>query len=147
MEKDSANYKKSIIGSAIAFVIATSCCWLPALVIAIGGGSTLVGLSSGLEEWSGLFITIGLGFLGFGLFQYKKMKDASDVTEVILQSIITCPECGYKKDETMPTNACQYFYECENCKRILKPTGTDCCVYCSYGTMACPPIQLGQACC
>lgn len=147
MEKDSANYKKSIIGSAIAFVIATSCCWLPALVIAIGGGSTLVGLSSGLEEWSGLFITIGLGFLGFGLFQYKKMKDASDVTEVILQSIITCPDCGYKKDETMPTNACQYFYECENCKRILKPTGTDCCVYCSYGTMACPPIQLGQACC
>ena len=49
--------------------------------------------------------------------------------------------------ETMPTNACQYFYECGNCKKILQPTGNDCCVYCSYGTVACPPIQLDENCC
>ncbi|MFK7905649.1 MAG: GDCCVxC domain-containing (seleno)protein [Chitinophagales bacterium] len=67
--------------------------------------------------------------------------------EAILQSTITCPECGFKKEETMPTNACQYFYECEGCQKVLKPTGNDCCVYCSYGTIACPPIQLDQACC
>ncbi len=147
MEKDSVNYKKSIIGSAIAFVIATSCCWLPALVIGIGGGSALVGLSNGLEQWSGLFITLGVGLLGFGLYQYKKTKDASVVQEAILQSTITCPNCGHKKEETMPTNACQYFYECENCKTILKPRGNDCCVYCSFGTVACPPIQLDESCC
>ncbi|MBT8231974.1 MAG: hypothetical protein HKO66_06800 [Saprospiraceae bacterium] len=66
---------------------------------------------------------------------------------VILQSIITCPKCGHKKEETMPTDACQYFYECAQCKQVLKPTGNDCCVYCSYGTVACPPIQLNEDCC
>ena len=46
--------------------------------------------------------------------------------EIKLQSIITCPNCGYKKEETMPTDACQYFYECENCKTRLKPLQGDC---------------------
>ncbi|MGK0365287.1 MAG: hypothetical protein ACI85O_002353 [Saprospiraceae bacterium] len=141
------NYKNSIIGSSIAFIVATSCCWLPALIIAIGGGSTLIGISNGLESFSGLFITIGLGFLGFGIYQYYNKNKATASKEAILQSIITCPECGHKKEETMPTNACQYFYECENCKVLLKPTGNDCCVYCSYGTVACPSIQLDEDCC
>jgi len=66
---------------------------------------------------------------------------------VTLQSIITCPQCMYSKEETMPTNACQYFYECENCKVRLKPLHGDCCVFCSYGTVKCPPIQQGSTCC
>ena len=56
--------------------------------------------------------------------------------ETILKSEITCPNCGHKKVEDMPTNACQFFYECENCKTVLKPKEGDCCVYCSYGTVA-----------
>jgi hypothetical protein len=63
--------------------------------------------------------------------------------EIILQSTITCPKCGHQKEEIMPTDACQYFYECESCHEVLKPTDGDCCVYCSYGTNACPPIQEG----
>jgi len=141
------NYKKSIIGSSIAFIIATSCCWLPALLIAIGGGSTLIGISNGLESFSGIFMAIGIGFIGFGIYQYKNKKEMTKSKEAVLLSTLTCPECGHKKEETMPTNACQYFYECENCKKVLKPTGNDCCVYCSYGTVACPPIQLNQNCC
>ena len=39
--------------------------------------------------------------------------------EIKLQSIITCPKCGHKKEETMPVDACQYFYECGNCKTRL----------------------------
>lgn len=39
-------------------------------------------------------------------------------TKVILQSAITCPHCGHLKEEIMPTDACQYFYECESCKNI-----------------------------
>ncbi len=66
---------------------------------------------------------------------------------IFLESIITCPECGHEKKETMPTQACQYFYECENCKEVLKPLEGDCCVYCSYGTEACPPVQLECGCC
>ncbi|WP_114325827.1 GDCCVxC domain-containing (seleno)protein [Candidatus Colwellia aromaticivorans] len=64
-----------------------------------------------------------------------------------LNSTITCPKCGHSKNETMPTNACQWFYECESCKALLKPLKGDCCVYCSYGTVKCPPIQAGQNCC
>ena len=67
--------------------------------------------------------------------------------EIKLQSVITCPNCGYKKEETMPTDACQYFYECEKCKQVLKPKQGDCCVYCSYGTVPCPPIQQDKKCC
>jgi len=141
------NYKKSIVGSSIAFIVATSCCWLPALIVAIGGGSALIGFSNGLEKYSGFFLAIGLVFLGFGIYQYISKKNSSVNNEVVLKSVITCPECSYNKEETMPTNACQYFYECENCKKILKPLENDCCVYCSYGTVACPPIQLNQGCC
>jgi len=61
--------------------------------------------------------------------------------KIQLNSIITCPECGFSKEETMPTDSCQFFYECSNCKRILKPKQGDCCVFCSYGSMKCPPIQ------
>ena len=66
---------------------------------------------------------------------------------VDMETVITCPECGHKKTEMMPTNSCQYFYECENCKKVLKPLQGDCCVYCSYGSVKCPPIQAGDKCC
>lgn len=66
---------------------------------------------------------------------------------VILQSEITCPDCGHKTTETMPTDACQWFYDCKGCGAVLKPLPGDCCVFCSYGTVACPPIQAGDACC
>lgn len=65
---------------------------------------------------------------------------------VELESTITCPKCGHKKTEMMPTNACEFFYECENCKTRLRPLEGDCCVYCSYGTVKCPPIQAGENC-
>lgn len=58
-----------------------------------------------------------------------------------LKSLITCPLCGNKKEELMPTDACQFFYKCENCNEVLKPKKGDCCVYCSYGDTPCPPIQ------
>lgn len=66
---------------------------------------------------------------------------------VELDSTISCPSCGHKKAELMPTDACQYFYDCEKCKKVLKPLEGDCCVYCSYGTVKCPPIQAGDSCC
>lgn len=65
---------------------------------------------------------------------------------ITLESTITCPNCGHRKEETMPTDACQYFYDCENCKEVLKPINNDCCVFCSYGTMPCPPIQEKGSC-
>ncbi|QKG79644.1 GDCCVxC domain-containing (seleno)protein [Tenuifilum thalassicum] len=60
---------------------------------------------------------------------------------ITLQSTITCPHCGFSREETMPTDTCQYFYECSNCGELLKPQPGDCCVFCSYGNVKCPPIQ------
>ena len=59
-----------------------------------------------------------------------------------LQSEITCPLCGHRKVETMPTDACQFFYDCAGCGAVLRPKAGDCCVFCSYGSRPCPPIQL-----
>jgi hypothetical protein len=41
----------------------------------------------------------------------------------------------------MPLDACQFFYECKGCGRVLRPLPGDCCVFCSYGSLPCPPIQ------
>ena len=60
---------------------------------------------------------------------------------MILQSIITCPSCGHSSLETMPTDACRFFYECSGCGKRLKPRAGDCCVFCSYGSVPCPPVQ------
>jgi len=60
---------------------------------------------------------------------------------MIEQSVITCPGCGFAKSETMPTNACQFFYECEGCGALLRPKDGDCCVFCSFGSVPCPPVQ------
>jgi len=64
---------------------------------------------------------------------------------IVLQSTLTCPECRATKTETMPTDACQYFYECTSCGTLLKPKQGDCCVFCSYGSAPCPPVQQGDS--
>ncbi|SLN63458.1 hypothetical protein PSA7680_03348 [Pseudoruegeria aquimaris] len=72
---------------------------------------------------------------------------AADAPAITLQSTLTCPACGHAQTERMPEDSCQWFYECSACKTLLKPKPGDCCVYCSYGTVPCPPIQAGQSCC
>jgi hypothetical protein len=69
------------------------------------------------------------------------------MSTVILESVLTCPSCRHQRKELMPTDACQYFYECTSCKALLKPKAGDCCVFCSYGSVACPPIQEQRSCC
>ncbi len=64
-----------------------------------------------------------------------------------LTSVLTCPECGHRKAERMPTDQCTFFYECEACKVMLKPHQGDCCVFCSFGSLPCPPIQAEGSCC
>ena len=65
-----------------------------------------------------------------------------------LESEITCPDCGFCTLEIMPTNACQFFYDCKGCGELLRPKPGHCCVFCSYGSVVCPPMQeAGNACC
>ncbi len=61
----------------------------------------------------------------------------------MLISTLTCPNCGHRTKEHMPTDACQWFCQCPQCYTLLRLQG-DCCVFCSYGDVPCPPIQ--QAC-
>jgi len=61
---------------------------------------------------------------------------------MVLTATLTCPECGFKKAEAMPTHACLHFYECTSCHTILHPKPGDCCVFCSYGSAKCPPRQV-----
>jgi hypothetical protein len=77
---------------------------------------------------------------------------AAGSDSVLEESLITCPHCGAQKHERMPTDACQFFYVCGGCGARLKPKAGDCCVFCSYGSVPCPPIQAqraggGPACC
>lgn len=69
------------------------------------------------------------------------------VTAVILHSTLACPQCGGARREVMPTDACQFFYECPSCHALLRPKAGDCCVFCSYGDVKCPPVQQARACC
>ncbi|XKM38404.1 GDCCVxC domain-containing (seleno)protein (plasmid) [Rhizobium ruizarguesonis] len=66
---------------------------------------------------------------------------------VILESILTCPHCGIAKRETMPTDTCQFYYECLSCGVLLRPNPGDCCVFCSFGSIRCPPVQRERRCC
>jgi hypothetical protein len=65
---------------------------------------------------------------------------------VQLVSTITCPHCGARATERMPEDACRYFYQCANCGANLRPKEGDCCVFCSYGDVPCPPVQQSRAC-
>lgn len=67
--------------------------------------------------------------------------------EVKRHSTIECPKCGHRAQEEMPGNACVYFYECRECGGMLKPLPRDCCVFCSFGDVPCPPVQSGRDCC
>ena len=95
----------------------------------------------------GLFIATIVNYYQNKLNRNCKTCGIYDGKRVELKSTITCPKCGYKKDEIMPTNACEFFYECDSCKTRLRPLEGDCCVYCSYGSVKCPPIQVGAGCC
>jgi hypothetical protein len=67
---------------------------------------------------------------------------------VITASELTCPHCGHVSTHEMPTDACIFFHECEGCGDLLQPKAGDCCVFCSYGSVKCPPVQLDQkGCC
>ena len=70
------------------------------------------------------------------------------MNEPVLESTVTCPACGACAHESMPTDSCIYFWECPQCRALLKPKAGDCCVFCSYGTVPCPPVQAqGRSCC
>jgi hypothetical protein len=89
-----------------------------------------------------------LGLAGSAMWSILENRRCSTCQPAVrLSSLLTCPHCGFQREETMPTDACVYFYDCPGCGRLLRPRPGDCCVFCSYGTVKCPPMQAGGACC
>lgn len=86
----------------------------------------------------------------FGVFEscISESSETSEAPKVSEENIstsetseITCPHCGHKKIEVLPTEVCQIKYQCENCQKTIVPKDGDCCVFCSYGTHKCPSMQ------
>jgi hypothetical protein len=69
------------------------------------------------------------------------------MTNATLQSVLRCPVCGHEESLEMPTDACRFFHECSGCQTLLRPNAGDCCVFCSFGSVPCPPIQQGTTDC
>jgi hypothetical protein len=111
----------------------------------LGGLAAFVLFFSFHARFSALLVYLGLGGLCVaGVWNYLLSRKRKGV---ILQSVITCPKCGHRAEETMPTNACLFFYDCSECGARLKAKPGDCCVFCSYGSVPCPPVQTGSLCC
>jgi hypothetical protein len=53
-----------------------------------------------------------------------------------LESTLTCPNCAHRATEAMPTDACQFFYDCKGCGTRLKPKPGDCCVFLRLSTVS-----------
>ncbi len=109
-------------------------------------GKGLLGLAIGsaLAVFAGLYAFEWLAYAGFagliaagGADLWRRLPRRART-----RSVLTCPECGRRQKEAMPADACQFFYECKGCGKLLRPKPGDCCVFCSYGTVKCPPMQL-----
>ena len=59
----------------------------------------------------------------------------------VTTATLTCPRCGAASRVVMPTDACQFFFDCPVCEALLRPLPGDCCVFCSYADVPCPPRQ------
>ena len=136
----------AMISGLATLILPFLCCFgLPFLVLILGG-STAIAVTKFAEHYAPLFlflVIIAVGWASWNFWQKRK----NNVHKPILDSTLTCPKCGFQKKETMPTDACQFFYQCNNCQSMLKPKPGDCCVFCSYGTVKCPPKQAGEKCC
>jgi len=63
-------------------------------------------------------------------------------TGLVTKARLTCPKCLAAQEANMPTDACQFFYKCQLCGKMLKPKKGDCCVFCSYADTKCPSKQI-----
>jgi len=115
----------------------------------LGGLAALVLFYSFHARFSALLVYLGLGGLCVAsVWNYLlSRKRRGNEAGVVLQSVITCPKCGHRAEETMPMNACLFFLRVLPMRRDIKPKSGDCCVFCSYGSVNCPPVQAGSECC
>lgn len=164
-----------LISGLIAAIAAGLCCTAPLVLISMGLGGAWISQLAELAPLRPLFIVLAiLSFVWAGWKLYRPVKYCrpaavcseprahrrrSDHQPLVdlpvtvwslimeLQSRITCPHCGHQRVEQMPIDACLWFYHCEHCRALLTPRPGDCCVFCSWGSVPCPPVQQHGRCC
>jgi hypothetical protein len=87
-----------------------------------------------------------LGFLAFvgspGKMCAIPRKSNPVWNGVVQDCVITCPVCSTKVQEVMSSEAPKRKYHCPRCLTWLSPKPGDHCIYDSYGSVKCPPIQI-----
>jgi len=72
-------------------------------------------------------------------------REQESATIIERLATLTCPACGAQSAEVMPLDACLFCFDCRSCGATLKPRAGHCCVFCSYGSIPCPPVQIATA--
>jgi len=162
------NANRSLLVGVVAGFGASVCCVGPLVLLALGMSGAWIGNLTALEPFRPYLIQlrqenrygavrpaenqpcrVGQSDDGcrFPLHASRWLGQTVSAAVMVMYSVLTCPRCGVPKSETMPVDACQFFYECSHCKELLRPLPGDCCVFCSYGSVKCPPIQADHPCC
>ncbi len=63
------NYKKSFLGSVLAFILGTSCCWLTSLAVWLGGASILTAFATFVGRFNTAIIIFATLLFGLGIIQ------------------------------------------------------------------------------
>lgn len=76
------------IGTVVSALMASSCCWLPVLLLAVGVSGA--GIASALEAYRPLFMVVTFGFLGMAFyFTYRPRRVANAVADCCAPSTET----------------------------------------------------------
>ncbi len=67
-------HKKTLIGSVIAFIIGTSCCWVSSILLWIGATGIMVTVVNYLEDIREIVIEIGLLLALVSMYFKKRQK-------------------------------------------------------------------------
>jgi anaerobic selenocysteine-containing dehydrogenase len=61
---------------------------------------------------------------------------------IVGDCVVTCPVCKTQVHEQMVSETPKLIYHCPKCLTWLSPKKGDHCIYDSYGSVKCPPIQV-----
>lgn len=71
------DYKKTFLGSLVAFFVGTSCCWMSSLAIWIGGATLFGTFVTFIEDMQLLLIGLGGVLAAISLYLYFKRRNGN----------------------------------------------------------------------
>lgn len=101
----STNYKKTFLGSLLAFVLGTSCCWLTSLAVWLGGATFLTVLSRFVNNYNSIILALAFLFLVVAIYQFWKHKRgrSNKILSFVLLFVLASSS-AYSQKVTDPQN-------------------------------------------